>query len=135
MIDDLLPYGFVLTLRNYEKICDIANFLFVFLSCPLLLMSLRDICFCFSLDLFKIYNFNNQYGYSINCSYYYGPYFSGGDYTFFYIYNSNGLLFGSNCYIKKGNSFGNVDNDYEINNGQSNFSVVELEVFQILFDN
>ena len=95
----------------------------------------KGICFCFSLDLFKIYNFNNQYGYSIYCYYNNGPYFSGGDCTFFHIYNNNGLLFGSNCYTKKGNSFGNVDNDYEINNGQSNFSVVELEVFQILFDN
>ena len=95
----------------------------------------KDICFCFSLDLFKIYNFNNQYAYSIYCRYDLGPYFSSSDCTFLYIYNSNGLLFGSNCYTKKGNSFGNVDNDYEINNGQSNFSVVELEVFQILFDN
>ena len=95
----------------------------------------KDICFCFSLDLFKIYNFNNQYGYSIYCRYDRGPFFSGGDYSFIYIYNSNGLLFGNNNYTKKGNSFGNVDNDYEINNGQSDFSVVELEVFQILFDN
>ena len=94
----------------------------------------KDICFCFSLDLFKIYNFNNKCAFSIYCYCDRGPYFSGGD-TFFYIYNSNGFLFGNNNYTKKGNSFGNVDNDYEINNGQSNFSVVELEVFQILFDN
>ena len=95
----------------------------------------KGICFCFSLDLFKIYNFNDKYTHSIECCYNLGPYFCGGDCTFFHIYNNNGLLFGSNCYTKKGNSFGNVDNDYEINNGQSNFSVVELEVFQILFDN
>ena len=95
----------------------------------------KGICFCFSLDLFKIYNFNNQYAYSIYCYRDKGPYFYGGDCTFFSIYNSNGLLFGNNYYTKKGNSFGNVDNDYEINNGQSTFSVVELEVFQILFDN
>ena len=30
---------------------------------------------------------------------------------------------------------GKIDNDYEINNGQSEFSVIEMEVFQILFDN
>jgi len=31
--------------------------------------------------------------------------------------------------------FGKIDNDYEFNNGQKEFSVIEMEVFQIIFDN
>ena len=96
----------------------------------------KIICFCFSLDLFKIYNFNDNYNSSIFCSNDYGPYFySSNEASFLYIYNNNGSLIGSTSYKTKYNSFGKFDYDYEINNGQSNFSVVELEVFQILFDN
>ena len=95
----------------------------------------KEVCFCFSLDLFKIYNFNDNFKYSIYCGYNYGPYFTGGDNMLFYIYNDKGLLFGNTYYTIKNNSFGKIENDYEINNGQSNFSVVEMEVFQILFDN
>ena len=95
----------------------------------------KEVCFCFSFDLFKIYNFNDNFKYSIGCSYNCGPYFYGGDSIFFYIYNDKGLLFGYTVYTIKNNSFGKIENDYEINNGQSNFSVVEMEVFQILFDN
>ena len=95
----------------------------------------KEVCFCFSLDLFKIYNFNDNFKYSIYCGYNLGPYFDGGDKTFFYIYNDKGLLFGYTYYTTKNNSFGKIENDYEINNGQTNFSVVEMEVFQILFDN
>ena len=95
----------------------------------------KNICFCFSLDLFKIYNFNDNYNSSIYCIYDCGPYFYSSNETYiFYIYN-NGSLIGSTSYKTKHNSFGKFDYDYEINNGQSNFSVVELEVFQILFDN
>ena len=95
----------------------------------------KEVCFCFSLDLFKIYNFNDNFKYSIYCGYNYGPYFTGGDNMLFYIYNDKGLLFGYTVYTIKNNSFGKIENDYEINNGQTNFSVVEIEVFQILFDN
>ncbi len=94
----------------------------------------KDICFCFSLDLFKIYNFNDNYQNSIICYYNYGPNFYG-DNTFFYVYNYNGLLFGNTYYTTKSNSFGKIENNYEINNGQTDFSVIEMEVFQILFDN
>ena len=96
----------------------------------------KDICFCFSLDLLKIYNFNYNYQSSIYCSYNMGPYFyCTNESTFFYINNSNGLLFGYSDYKTKNNSFGKFETDYEINNGNTQFSVVELEVFQILFDN
>ena len=94
----------------------------------------KSICFCFSLDLFKIYNFNENFKYSICCYYSYGPCFSGGD-SLFYINNNNGLLFGYTGYTTKNLSFGKFENDYEINNGQKDFSVIEMEVFQILFDN
>ena len=95
----------------------------------------KNICFCFSLDLFKIYNFNDNYNYSIICYYNHGPDFCSNESNIFYIYNNNGSLNGCTCYQTNNNSFGKFDYDYEINNGQLNFSVVELEVFQILFDN
>ena len=96
----------------------------------------KNICFCFSLDLFKIYNFNDNYNSSIYCYYDYGPDFcSINEPSIFNICNNNGSLNGYTYYLTKYNSFGKFDYDYEINNGQSQFSVVELEVFQILFDN
>ena len=55
--------------------------------------------------------------------------------TFFYINRNNGLLFGYTGYKAKNNSFGKFESDFEINNGNQEFSVIELEVFQILFDN
>ena len=95
----------------------------------------KNICFYFSLDLFKIYNFNDNSSNSIFGSYDYGPYLIGSGNVFIYIYNNNDSLIGNTNYQTKDNSFDKFDYDYEINNGQSRFSVVELEVFQILFDN
>jgi len=96
----------------------------------------KDICFCFSLDLFKIYNFNVNFQSSIYSVYDMGPYFyCTNECTFFYINRNNGLLFGYTNYNTKNKSFGKFDSDFEINNGNKEFSVVELEVFQILFDN
>ena len=96
----------------------------------------KNICFCFSLDLFKIYNFNDNSNSSIFCRNDCGPDFiSSNESNFICIYNNNGSLIGDTNYQTKDNSFDKFDYDYEINNGQSRFSVVELEVFQILFDN
>jgi len=95
----------------------------------------KNICFCFSLDLFKIYNFNDNSNSSIYCYYDWGPSFYSNESNIFYVCNNNGSLIGYTYYQTKHNSFGKFDYDYEINNCQSNFSVVELEVFQILFDN
>ena len=95
----------------------------------------KGICFCFSLDLFKIYNFNDDYKHSICCCDDCGPCFSGDVAAFFEIKNNNGLLFGNTNYTIKSNSFGKVDNDYEFNNGENEFGIIEMEVFQILFDN
>ena len=55
--------------------------------------------------------------------------------TFFCIYKSNNLSIGNTSYTIKGTSFGKFVEDYEINNGLKEFSVIELEVFQIFFDN
>ena len=93
----------------------------------------KNICFCFSLDLFKIYNFDDNYNCSIHCRCSYGPYFAINE--FICTYNKNDSLIGITNYQTKDNSFGKIDYDYEIDNGQRDFSVVELEVFQILFDN
>ena len=99
----------------------------------------KNICFCFSLDLFKIYNFDDNNQSCIYCNSNYGPWFCGyNEQCFIRIYNNNGnngYLVGDTLYQTKYNSFGKIDYDYEINNGQKDFSVVELEVFQILFDN
>ena len=92
----------------------------------------KGVCFCFSLDLFKIYNFNDNSDFSIQCLYNYGPYFGN---TFFSIQNNNGLLYGYTDYTTGCGLFGKIDNDYEFNNGQKEFSVIEMEVFQIIFDN
>ena len=37
-------------------------------------------------------------------------------------------------YTMKYKSFGNFEKDYEINNGETNFLMQELEIFQILYD-
>ena len=92
----------------------------------------KGVCFCFSLDLFKIYNFNDNSDFSIQCLYNYGPYFGN---TFFSVRNNNGLLYGYTDYATGSGFFGKIDNDYEFNNGQKEFSVIEMEVFQIIFDN
>ena len=95
----------------------------------------KGICFCFSLDLFKIYNFNDNYNYSIYCYNESLPYFNTNEATFLSIQNNKGLLSGKTEYTTKNNSFGMFDTDFEINSGSKDFNIIELEVFQILFDN
>ena len=94
----------------------------------------KNICFCFSLDLFKIYNFNDNCQLSIHICNNSSLRFTGDDGQFINIYNENGLLFGNTSYTIKSNAFGKIDKNYEINNGQKEFSVIEMEVFQIIFD-
>ena len=43
----------------------------------------KNICFCFSLDLFKIQNFDDNYKCSIDCYINYGPCFHDGKEVFF----------------------------------------------------
>ena len=95
----------------------------------------NGIGFCYSLDLFKIYNNTKEANSTIRCYEKEGPDFYGGDCYMFDIYfpiNSNtGICTG---YTVKNNSFGKFEKDYEINNGERNFVLQELEIFQILYD-
>ena len=95
----------------------------------------NGIGFCYSLDLFKIYNNTKEANSTIRCYEKEGPDFYGGDCYMFDIYfpiNSNtGIYTG---YTVKNNSFGKFEKDYEINNGESKFVLQELEIFQILYD-
>ena len=96
------------------------------------------ICFGFSLDLFKIYNYYDYHKInpknclpSIFTHYSLGPKFN----CFFGIDSfTNNKAEGSVGYQTSNNHFGKFEKDYEINNGIYNFSVQELEIFQILFD-
>ena len=93
------------------------------------------IAFCYSLDLFKIYNYTDKTKYSIYCSSSYGPEFYDGDCYMFDIYFPIDTNQGSNtAYTTSKTSYGKFEKDYEINNGEKNFVMQELEVFQILFD-
>ena len=95
----------------------------------------NGIGFCYSLDLFKIYNNTNEAGSTIRCYEKEGPDFYGGDCYMFDIYfpiNSNTNIYTG--YTVKNNSFGKFEKDYEINNGESKFVLQELEIFQILYD-
>ena len=107
-------------------------------SNPVHYFDYANICFGFSLDLFKIYNYydiskidsNNRV--SSICSYYsYGPYFT---YLFEIDYFNNNHAEGNVSYYTSNNHFGKFEKDFEINNGMRRFSVQELEVFGILFD-
>jgi hypothetical protein len=95
----------------------------------------KGIAFCYSLDLFEIYNNADNAESSIRCYNNEGPDFYGGDCYMFDIYfpidtNTNSLT----GYQKSHTSYGKLEKDYEINNGEQKFVMQELEVFQILFD-
>ena len=91
--------------------------------------------FCYSLDLFKIYNNTNEAKSTIRCYTNEGTDFYGGDAYFFDIYFPIDTNTRSNTgYTKSHSSFGKIEEDCEINNGESNFLMKELEVFQIIFD-
>ena len=95
----------------------------------------QGIAFCYSLDLFKIYNNSDKAESSIRCYTDEGPNFYGGDCYMFYIYFPIDTNTSSSTVYKTSNtSYGKFEKDYEINNGESNFVMQELEVFQILFD-
>ena len=87
----------------------------------------KGIAFCYSLDLFKIYNHIN--GCSICCLSNYGPYFN---YIFYITFPLNRTEYEIQKNIN--NTFEKFEKDYEINYYQRFFSVQELEIFQILFD-
>ena len=88
----------------------------------------KGIAFCFSLDLFKIYNHINNI--SIYCYSNSGPSFRNLIHTYFPLTTNN------NYTVTKigSDSFDKFEKDYEINNYQQYFAIQELEVFQIFFD-
>ena len=84
---------------------------------------------------FKIYNNTDKAKYSINCCSGIRPIFFGGDCDIIFTYfpidtNINSLT----NYKKSDISYGKLEKDYEINNGEKNFTIQELGIFQILFD-
>ena len=88
-----------------------------------------DTAFCFSIDLKKIYK-SKKTDYGIYCYSGYGPVF--GNYIFC-IYN--------NCLTKGGMMNDGLNINYdgqqkenEINNGEKYFGVIEVEVFEIIFE-
>ena len=96
---------------------------------------INGIAFCYSLDFFKIYNNSDKAKFSILCYSNDGPGFNGGDCYMFDIYFPIDTNTSSNTgYTKSNTSYGIVEKDYEINNGEQYFVMQELEVFQILFD-
>jgi len=88
-----------------------------------------DNAFCFSIDLKKIYN-NKKTGNSIFCDGGCGPIF--GDY-FFRIYDKS-LSKGGMMNDGLNKSYDNQEKENEINNGESNFGVSEVEVFKVLLE-
>lgn len=95
----------------------------------------KGIGFCYSLDLFKIYNNTNDSESTIRCYTGEGPDFYGGDCYMFDIYFPIDSNTDSNTgYSTKCKSFGKFEKDFEINNGESKFLMQELEIYQILFD-
>lgn len=85
----------------------------------------KFICFCFSLDLFMIYNFNENHkssNYRDNSE---APYFHCSEYgSFFLVHVSNGKLFGITEYTTKKDCLVKFDNEYEINNDIKEFSIL-----------
>ena len=93
------------------------------------------IAFCYSLDLFKIYNNTDKAKNSIWCHPDYGPDFYDEDVPIFLICfpidtNPNSYT----GYTTSKTSYGKFEKDYEINNGEKHFLMQEVEIFQILFD-
>ena len=90
-----------------------------------------NVAFGFSLDLFKIYNYDRKqskyssiYSHSSNFSF---------NSLFHINFCPNNKFEGFVRYIVSYNHYGRFEKDYEINNGWNNFTVQELEVFQIIF--
>ncbi len=88
-----------------------------------------DDAFCFSVDLKKIYK-SKKSSYSIKCNKDYGP-----------IFGSNFFLINDYCLINGGKMDEELNKNYEgqekvneMNNGETNFGIIELEVFDIIYE-
>ena len=87
------------------------------------------LAFCFSLDLKKIYNSQNNQK-AIFCSDGYCPYFKGTN-TIFGIYNQFFTQGGWCDYTTSSYSFGKFDKNFEITDGEQSFEVDDVEVFKV----
>ena len=85
-------------------------------------------CFCFSVDLQKIYRNVKPNENAIFCNNKYGAIFCG-FLKVFDEYSKNGGI----CGKIKDNCFGGQEKDYEFNGGEESFDIDEIEVFQISF--
>lgn len=85
-------------------------------------------CFCFSVDLQKIYRNVKPNENAIFCNNKYGAIFCG-FLKVFDEYSKNGGI----CGKIKDNCFGGQEKDYEFNGGEEMFDIDEIEVFQISF--
>ena len=89
--------------------------------------------FVFSLDKQKIYNIKRgKYAISNNESY--GPCFIGANngHGYFNIYIGNNFYLDNNNTGNNDNNSYEISRDYELNNGEKNFKINKLEIFQVL---
>ena len=85
-------------------------------------------CFCFSVNLQKIYKNQKPNENVVFCNNKYGAIFCG-FFKVFDEYSKNGGI----CGKIEENCFGAQEKDYEFNGGEEKFNVDEIEVFQIAF--
>lgn len=89
--------------------------------------------FCFKLNNKKIYNIKKDQ-YAICCRTNNGPSFWDGKSNYAFIWCEEEFFTSKNnhtCRVEE-SSFDNIEKNYEINNGEKNFQISEIEVFQIL---
>ena len=85
-------------------------------------------CFCFSVNLQKIYENEKKNENVIFCNNKYGMIFCG----FLKVFDEY-LKNGGICGKKDENCFGGQEKDYEFNGGEEKFEIEDIEVFQIAF--
>jgi len=86
-------------------------------------------CFCFSLSNRKLYNVIQDKAALHNHSNH-GPSFN----NIFYI-GADSLSYGNctNC-VPSNEYFSGINNNFEINGGNSEFTILELEFYQVIFE-
>ena len=88
-----------------------------------------DSAFVFSLNIKKIYPINKGQD-AIRCCYCCGPQFHDG-----VIYLQKGFMNQNNSFVgRKNGNYNGFTKDYELNNGISNFKVLELEIYNLSFE-
>ena len=85
--------------------------------------------FLFSLNYNKIYDVKNN-KFAIYCSPFFGPIFCGDKAPTLLVHDNAEIKGGECCGANDSNYQGYLD-DYEINGGQKNFRITELEVFKV----